>query len=154
MRPLSNRGLSYFSKTTFRLSLLHRQLQDRRALAHEKAGEQDNFSWREFERIMVDALPIFVHPTKSCYLRAQPSLKYQRVRFNLALKREFCSGLDADGQAWLAYCAEAGRVHSAELRCDKLVTDLGRSRGQVLKAKVAHREPPRGLRETEMTGRH
>jgi hypothetical protein len=34
------------------------------------------------------------------------------------------------------------------------VTDLGQSRGQVLKAKVAHREPPRGSRATEMTGRH
>ena len=55
--------------TTFRLSL-RRQLQDRSALAPEKACKQDNFSRREFERIMVDEFPIFIHPTKSRHLRA------------------------------------------------------------------------------------
>jgi hypothetical protein len=47
---------------------------------------------------------MLVHPPEACQLRAQPLKKYS-LTFNLALEREFCSGLDADGQTWLAYRA-------------------------------------------------
>jgi hypothetical protein len=46
------------------------------------------------------------------------------VAFDLALKREFRSGLEANGNVRLAHCAKAAREPLPESGGDELIADL------------------------------
>src|SRR5579863_10427562 len=118
-----------------------RQLQHRRLLSRIKIGHLDDLTIRKFERVVMRMRIVQIDLPEARQL-AGDFLTRQKAEHavdrHIIVEGQFRARPEAYRYAWPAYRGKAPRARQSKFRRRQPVSDLGRSRSDIMQTVVAH----------------